>query len=42
MASPELVKKLEHLLGEDVVYVGAKTKPFLYEPPRRRFSGKRG
>ena len=41
-ASPELVKKLEHLLGEDVVYVGAKTKPFLYEPPRRRFSGKRG
>jgi DNA polymerase-3 subunit alpha len=41
MASPELVKKLEHLLGEDVVYVGAKTKPFLHEPPRRRFNGRR-
>jgi DNA polymerase-3 subunit alpha len=41
-ASPELVQKLEHLLGEEAVYVGAKTKPFLHEPPRRRFNGKRG
>jgi len=41
-ASPELIQKLEHLLGEEAVYVGTKTKPFLYEPPRRRFTGKRG
>ena len=41
-ASPELVRKLEHLLGEDTVYVGARSQPFLREPPRRRFGGKRG
>ncbi|MFA6174781.1 MAG: hypothetical protein WC701_14050, partial [Kiritimatiellales bacterium] len=40
--SPELVQKLEHLLGEDAVYVGARSQPFLREPPRRRFNGKRG
>jgi hypothetical protein len=40
-ASPELVQKLEHLLGEDAVYVGARSQPFLREPPRRRFTGKR-
>jgi DNA polymerase-3 subunit alpha len=41
-ASPELVQKLEQLLGEDAVYVGARSQPFLREPPRRRFNGKRG
>ncbi len=41
-ASPELVQKLEHLLGEEAVYVGARSNPFLHEPPRRRFNGKRG
>ena len=40
-ASPELVKNLEHLLGEDAVYVGARSRPFLHEPPRRRFNGRR-
>jgi DNA polymerase III alpha subunit len=39
-ASPELVQKLEHLLGEDAVYVGARSQPFLREPPRRRFNGR--
>jgi DNA polymerase-3 subunit alpha len=40
-ASPELVQKLEQLLGEEAVYVGARSQPFLREPPRRRFGGKR-
>ncbi|MCC7300011.1 MAG: DNA polymerase III subunit alpha [Verrucomicrobia bacterium] len=39
--SPELVHKLEHLLGEEAVYVAAKTQPFLREPPRRRFNGRK-
>ena len=37
-ASPELVRKLEHLLGEEAVYVGARSRPFLHEPPQRRFN----
>ncbi len=37
-ASPELVQKLEHLLGEEAVYVGARSQPFLHEPPRRSFN----
>jgi DNA polymerase-3 subunit alpha len=40
-ASPELAQKFEHLLGEEAVYIGAKTKPFLHEPPRRRFNGRK-
>ena len=40
-ASPKLVQKLEHLLGEDAVYVGARSQPFLREPPRRRFNGRK-
>ncbi len=40
-ASQELVHKLEHLLGEEAVYVGARSQPFLHEPPRRRFNGRR-
>ncbi|NOU35219.1 MAG: DNA polymerase III subunit alpha [Kiritimatiellaceae bacterium] len=39
-ASPELVQNLEHLLGEDAVYVGARSQPFLREPPRRRWPKK--
>jgi DNA polymerase-3 subunit alpha len=39
-ASPKLVQQLEELLGEEAVYVGAKTQPFLREPPRRRFNGR--
>ena len=41
-ASPQLVQKLEELLGEDAIYIGARPQPFLREPPRRRFGGKRG
>jgi DNA polymerase-3 subunit alpha len=40
-ASPELVQKLEHLLGEEGVYTGARPQPFLHEPPRRRFNGRK-
>jgi DNA polymerase III subunit alpha len=40
-ASQELVHKFEHLLGEEAVYVGARSQPFLHEPPRRRFNGRR-
>jgi DNA polymerase-3 subunit alpha len=40
--SQELMQKLEHLLGEEAVYAGARPQPFLREPPRRRFGGKRG
>jgi len=40
-ASPELVHKFEHLLGEEAVYVGARSQPFLREPPRRRFNGRK-
>lgn len=40
-ASPQLVQALEELLGEDAVYVGARAQPFLREPPRRRFGGRR-
>ena len=41
-ASRELVRQLEHLLGEEAVYVGTRAQPFLNDPPRRRFAGKRG
>jgi DNA polymerase-3 subunit alpha len=37
-ASQELVRQLEHLLGEDAVYIGTRAQPFLKEPPRRRFN----
>jgi len=41
-ASPELVHQLETLLGEESIYIGARTQPYLREPPRRRFGGRRG
>jgi DNA polymerase-3 subunit alpha len=40
-ASQELVRKFEHLLGEEAIYVGARSQPFLHEPPRRRFNGRK-
>jgi DNA polymerase-3 subunit alpha len=40
-ASPELIRQFEDLLGEESIYVGARTQPFLHEPPRRRGGGRR-
>jgi DNA polymerase-3 subunit alpha len=41
-ASHELIQELEHLLGEESVYVAPRTEAFLREPAKRRFNGKRG
>jgi len=41
-ATRELAQELEHLLGEDSVYVAANPKPLLREPAKRKWQKRRG
>lgn len=41
-ATRELVLELEHLIGEDDVYVAAHLKPLLREPSARKRFKRRG
>ena len=40
-ATPELEQQLGALLGEDAVYIGARSQPLLREPSRRTFNRRR-
>jgi len=41
-ATRELAQELEHLLGEDSVYIAANPKPTLREPAKRKWQKRRG